>query len=170
MYCLADMYNTALITGETNTTSYLLEVCSKLGYKFIYQDQDVEDLSNRYMNRFGYKTKQNNRSYMIDLFKQAFRDNPQIINDYETICEMETFQVVRTFTGKEKQEAVGGHHDDLVMAACGFYLCRGAQTCVPNVKTVKKVMSVDELSERVDANRRKIREQKERRNVFQIWD
>lgn len=170
MYCLAREYNNALITGETNTTSYLLEVCSRLGYSFIYQDQDVEDLSNRYMNKFGYKTKQNNRTYMIDLFKQAFRDNPNIINDYDTICEMETFQIVKMNSGKEKAEATGGNHDDLVMAACGFYLCRGAQTCVPNVRVNKKKMSIDELEERVNANRRKIQDQKERRNVFQIWD
>lgn len=170
MYCLARKYNNALITGETNTTSYLLEVCSKLGYKFIYQDQDVEDLSNRYMNKFGYKTKQNNRTYMIDLFKTAFRDNPSIINDYDTICEMESFQLVRHLNGKEKQEAVGGSHDDLVMACCGFYLCRGAQTCVPNVKVENRVMSIDELSDRVDRNRRAIKENSARRNVFQIWD
>lgn len=170
MYCLAKKYNEALITGETNTTSYLLEVCSRLGYKFIYQDQDVEDLSNRYMNKFGYKTKQNNRTYMIDLFKTAFRDNPAIINDYDTICEMESFQLVRHLNGKEKQEAVGGSHDDLVMACCGFYLCRGAQTCIPNVKVSKKSMSIDELSARVDHNRAEIKKGVERRNVFQIWD
>lgn len=170
MYCLAQLYNNAMITGETNTTSYLLEVCARLGHKFIYQDQDVEDLSNRYMNKFGYKTKQNNRSYMIDLFRQEFRDNPEIINDYDTICEMETFQVVKTATGKEKQQAVGGSHDDLVMSACGFFLCRGAQSCTPNNKNYKKVMSVEELEERVIKNRREIRNQSERRNVFTIWD
>lgn len=170
MYCLARKYNNALITGETNTTSYLLEVCSKLGYKFIYQDQDVEDLSNRYMNKFGYKTKQNNRTYMIDLFKTAFRDNPSIINDYDTICEMESFQLVRHLNGKEKQEAVGGSHDDLVMACCGFYLCRGAQTCIPSVKVENRAMSIDELSDRVDRNRREIKNNSARRNVFQIWD
>lgn len=170
MYCLAREYNDALITGETNTTSYLLEVCNKLGYRFIYRDTDVEDLSNRYANKFGYKTKQNNRTYMIDLFKVAFRDNPEIINDYETICEMETFQLVKHLNGKEKQEAVGGSHDDLVMACCGFFLCRGAQTCIPNVKVTPKNMSIDELSERVDRNRQNLQRENERRNVFQLWD
>lgn len=170
MYCLAKYYNNALITGETNTTSYLLEVCAKCGYDFIYQDQDVEDLSNRYMNKFGYKTKQNNRTYMIDLFKQAFRDNPQIINDYDTICEMETFQIVKMNSGKEKAEAVGGHHDDLVMSCCGFFLCRGAQSCVPNSKNIKHVLTVDELENKVMENRKKIAEESQRRNTFSIWD
>lgn len=168
MYCLAKTYNNALITGETNTTSYLLEVCSKLGYKFIYQDQDVEDLSGRYMNKFGYKTKTNNRDYMIDLFKIAFRDNPQIISDYETICEMEAFQVVKHANGKEKKEASGGMHDDLVMSCCGFFLCRNQQTFAPVVaksnKDVKITIDPYEIyKERTQNNERE-------GNVYQIWD
>ena len=138
IYCLAKYYNDALITGETNTTSYLLELCAKCGHKHIYQDQDVEDLAGRYINRFGYKTKSNNRSYMIDLFKIAFRDDPSIINDYDTICEMENFQVVRSANGKEKEQAIGSTHDDLVMSACGFFYSRHAQTCVPNVANTTK--------------------------------
>jgi hypothetical protein len=161
---LAKIYNDALITGETNTTSYLLEMCHKMGHKFIYKDQDVEDLSGRYMNKFGYKTKQNNRTYMIDMFKIAFRDNPKIINDYDTICEMESFQIVRHGGNKEKQEATGGAHDDLVMSACGFFLCRGAQSCVPKVakSNAGSQMYYDPLS--TDDN------DYNERNVYQIWD
>lgn len=168
MYCLARNYNNAMITGETNTTSYLLEMCYKCGYRFIYQDQDVEDLSGRYMNKFGYKTKQNNRTYMIDLFKIAFRENPRIINDYDTICEMEAFQVIKHANGKEKAEAAGGEHDDLVMSACGFYLCRGAQTCVPNVaRSNKKTRNLSDpfvLREYLDKDR------VDEEEVYQIWD
>lgn len=163
MYCLAMYYNKAMITGETNTTSYLLELCHKMGYRFIYQDQDVEDLSNRYLNKFGFKTKQNNRQYMIDLFKIAFRENPRIINDYETICEMEAFQVVKNSKGKEKAEATGGKHDDLVMSACGFYLCRGAQTSVP-----KQVAKENGRTYFDPFEWHKQKEQE--RNVYQVWD
>ena len=152
-----------MITGETNTTSYLLELCRKMGFKKIYQDQDVEDLSNRYMNKLGYKTKQNNRQYMIDLFKIAFREDPSIINDYETICEMESFQVVKNSKGKEKAEATGGEHDDLVMAMCGFYLCRGAHTSVPTQHAEQfKKHTFDPFEYN--------REQKQERQVYQIWD
>ena len=163
MYCLATYYGNAMITGETNTTSYLLELCRKMGFKKIYQDQDVEDLSNRYMNKLGYKTKQNNRQYMIDLFKIAFREDPSIINDYETICEMESFQVVKNSKGKEKAEATGGEHDDLVMAFCGFYLCRGAHTSVPTQQAAQfKKYTFDPFEYN--------REQKQERQVYQIWD
>lgn len=145
MYCLAVYYNNALVNGETNTTSYLLELIRKCGYRKIYQDQDVEDLSGRYANKLGYKTKQNNRQYAIDQFKEAFRDNPQIIHDYDTLVEMENFQVIRNSANKEKAQATGGCHDDLVMSACGFYLCRHAQSCVPDVENTPKtrVLTID---------------------------
>ena len=176
MYCLAWYYNEALITGETNTTSYLLEICARCGYRRMYQDQDVEDLTGRYINRYGYKTKQNNRQYMIELFAIAFRDNPKIINDYETICEMESFQYVKSKSAnknndfKGKAQATGGEHDDLVTAAMGFYLCRGSMTCVPTVEAAKvKISSVDELEARVMRNRQEI-SQNQRREVYQIWD
>jgi hypothetical protein len=163
MYCLATYYGNAMITGETNTTSYLLEMCRKMGFRKIYQDQDVEDLSNRYMNKFGYKTKQNNRQYMIDLFKIAFRENPSIINDYETICEMEAFQVVKNSKGKEKAEATGGEHDDLVMSACGFFYCRGAHTSVPTNKLETiKINTFDPFEFH--------KQNTQERNVYQIWD
>jgi hypothetical protein len=163
MYCLAMYYNKAMITGETNTTSYLLELCHKMGYRFIYQDQDVEDLTNRYLNKFGFKTKQNNRQYMIDLFKIAFRENPRIINDYETICEMEAFQVVKNSKGKEKAEATGGEHDDLVMSACGFYLCRGAQTSVPKQVAKQNGRTYFDPFEWY-------KQKEQERNVYQVWD
>jgi len=137
MYCLAMYYscpeikNYALVTGETNTTSYLLKIVHKCGYPLIYQDSDVENLGVRFQDKLGFKTKQNNRTYMIDLFALSFRDNPRMINDYKTLCEMENFQVVRSDTGKEKLEAISGEHDDLVMAMCGAFLCRNQQRAVP---------------------------------------
>ncbi|MCK9319919.1 hypothetical protein, partial [Methanoculleus sp.] len=117
--------------------------------------------------KFGYKTKQNNRNYMIDLFKIAFRENPNIINDYETLCEMEQFQVVRHKTNqgttREKIEASGDSHDDLVMAACGYYLCRDQQEATP-----KQVALPSELKQFDPFEVHKKEQEKER--VYQIWD
>lgn len=153
LYCLAHFYsdlsigNKAMITGETNTTSYLLKICYKCGWRNIYQDQDYEALAGRFADKFGYKTKQNNRQVMIDMFAEAFRDNPDIIQDYETICEMENFQVVKNEnTGKEKIEATSGAHDDLVMAYCGFYLCRRMQKATPYEASKRKLNVFDPLA------------------------
>lgn len=172
MYCLSWYYGgdaNVMITGETNTTSYLLEMCHRMGYRNIYQDQDVEEIGTRYINKYGYKTKQNNRQYMIDLFRIAFRDNPKIIYDYETLCEMEAFQIVLHANGKEKAEASGGAHDDLVMSACGFYLCRGQMRAYPKVDVKTKAKTLEELEVIIDErNNRRRKEQV--RSVYQIWD
>ena len=150
MYCLLKYYEVGvpcLASGETNTTSYILKLLYKCGHRFIYQDQDIETLGARYQDKLGYKTKQNNRSIQIDLFAEAFRDNPHIVRDYETICEMESFQVVKNeTTGKEKVQATGGAHDDLVMAYCGFYLCRRMQKATPYEASKRKLNVFDPLA------------------------
>lgn len=164
-YCLIKMYNDAMVTGETNTTSYLLEFIRCCGHTFMYQDQDVEDLSNRYINKYGYKTKQNNRNYMIDLFRLAFRENPECITSYEALCEMETFQVVRNNnTGKEKIEAAGKGHDDIVMAICGYYYCRHAQTTIVIQKEKKAAAKYIDLD--FEPKNKEI----DVEGVYQIWD
>lgn len=172
LYCLGSYYNKALISGETNTTAYILKLIKKCGYRFIYQDQDYETLQGRYQDKLGYKTKQNNRQAMIEEFAEAFRDNPKIIRDYETICEMESFQVVRNdSTGKEKTQAIGGKHDDLVMAMCGIYLCRRAQRSTID-ETAQSVgqMTFEELNELVIQRHRTDDNKELRRNVIEIWD
>ena len=170
MYCLARYYNNALVTGETNTTSYLLKLIYKCGYRFIYQDQDYEALAGRFQDKFGFKTKTTNRQAMIEQFAEAFRDNPTIIKDYETICEMEAFQVVRSENGKEKAQATAGKHDDLVMSMCGYYLCRHAQKAIlssSNTSSAKKsVAQLEwEQEEKMRTNNRN-----NGRRVYQIWD
>ena len=172
LYCLGVYYNNALVSGETNTTAYILKLVKKCGYRFIYQDQDYETLQGRYQDKLGYKTKQNNRQAMIEEFAEAFRDNPRIIRDYETICEMESFQVVRNdSTGKEKAQATGGKHDDLVMAMCGIYLCRRAQrSYVDETVAPSRGRTFEELDEILEKRHREKNNQELRRNVIEIWD
>lgn len=129
-------YNNALLAIERNRNSSILDFAVKFNYDNMYLDQDatIDSLRERTHNRYGYTIKQNNRSRAIDLLKMAFRDDYAFINDYETICEMESFQRIEHFdreTGqvnRVKQEAVGGSHDDLVMALCGFFIARNQQT------------------------------------------
>ncbi len=132
MYCLLKYYGDCLACGETNTTSYILKLIHKCGYRFIYQDTDYEALGGRYIEKFGYKTKQNNRNVQLDMLAEIFRDNPNVIRDYNTICEMETFQVIVSDDGKKsKVEAASGKHDDCVMALAGAYFIRHAQRAIP---------------------------------------
>lgn len=165
LYCLGVYYNEALISGETNTTSYLLHVIEKTGYKNIYQEQDYEDLSNRFQNRLGYKTTTKNRQAQIDMFAIAFREDYQMINDYQTLCEMETFQVVRNDkTAKEKVQATNGNHDDLVMAMCGIFLCRHNQLAIPINRNENKSIETLRMFKKP---KNKLLEDDE---VYQRWD
>lgn len=136
LICLGQYYNNALISAECNNPngSYILQIADKCGYRNIYQDKDFETLTDRYADKFGYKTKQNNKNVMVTKFKIAFRDNYRMINDYETICEMEEFEIFKSQTAgssKEQFRAISGEHDDLVMAMCGIFLIQDSQDCIP---------------------------------------
>jgi hypothetical protein len=83
---------------------------------------------------------------------------------------MENFQVVRTGRSNiEKAMATGGAHDDLVMAICGFYLCRGQQRATPTKEAIKREESIYEIEKKVEERRRALNE-KNKRKVFSIWD
>lgn len=171
MYCLAKHYNNALAGGETNTTAYILKTVLKCGHKFIYREQDYEALNGRYQDRLGYKTKQNNRQFQLESFAETFRDDPGIIVDYETICEMETFVIMKNeTTGKEKAQASRGSHDDLVMSFAGFFLIRNAQSCIANREISSNQMSFEELDERVRRNQEACRKRQTQVKGQIVWD
>lgn len=136
LIALGQYYNNALISAECNNSngSYILQIADKCGYRFIYQDTEFDALTDRWDNRFGYKTKQNNKNPMVTMTKLAFRDNYQMINDLETLNEMEEFEVYKNpNTSKETYRASGSSHDDLVMSLCGCFYIRSSQvqSCVP---------------------------------------
>ena len=131
-YCLYREFHDAsgrvMVAGETNTTAYFVNTMKRLGVKDVYVDRDTEAISGRLISSYGYKTKQSNRQRMIDDLVMAFRESGgSIVNDFRTICEMESFSYIRSGRlGKEKAMAEQGAHDDLVMAYAGFFLVRGA--------------------------------------------
>lgn len=175
VYCLCKYYNDALLNAETNnsTGTFVLETCLKCGHTFIYQDSSVETLSVRYEDKLGYKTKSSNKEYLTDLVQKAFRDKPDFINDYETLCEMETFQVVRLGkNGKEQRAAVGGGHDDRVMALCGIFLARRSmlQTTLITEESNKRATTIEELELLLDQRRLRQHASDVVRKVNMIWD
>lgn len=130
LIALGQYYNDALISAECNNSngSYILQIADKCGYKFIYQDTEYDALTDRWDNRFGYKTKQNNKNPMVTMLKLAFRDNYRMINDLQTLSEMEEFEVFKNLnTQKETYRAGGSAHDDLVMSLCGCFYIRSSQ-------------------------------------------
>ena len=108
---------------------------------------------------------------MIQLFAEAFKENSSIINDYETIVEMEAFQYVQVNKKRldEKAQATGGNHDDLVMSICGFFLCRHQQQAIPFKEPIKKTQSIEEIERKIEERRRKDNNTNKVRSVYSIW-
>ena len=166
MFCMGNYYNHALLCAETNISSYILQILNKCGYDFIYKENDYELISDRYTDKFGYKTKQTNRNAMISMFKEVFNQNYRFINDYETLCEMENFQVVRNeSTQKEKAMATGDNHDDLVMSMAGCFYIRNEQAFIP--KAFKNTKFVGRMCD--DPTSPFYRKKEKVKEVYQIW-
>lgn len=154
---LGYMYNTALVSSEMNVGQSVMTFMLKAAYPHLYftQQQEYENALMTTRLVYGHKTTKSNRQFMIDEAKMAFRQDKDIICDYDTLCEMENFQVVERYSSdgsisSSKQEASGGAHDDRVMAWAAFYLVRGQQTAVPSVEYRKseESLSFDQLEQR----------------------
>ncbi|MCK9449444.1 MAG: hypothetical protein M0Q41_10770 [Bacteroidales bacterium] len=135
-YLLGKMYNTALLSNEMNVGKAVMDYLIKLSYPRLYvnQKQVFEDFRQGISKKFGHLITKANRPFMIESLKIAFRENPRMINDYETLSQMESFQRIERTTalGKttSKVEATSGNKDDLVMSLAGFYLVREQQTAL----------------------------------------
>ena len=175
IYCLCRYYNNAFLNAECNnpTGTFILEVAETCGHHFIYQDNAVDTISDHYEDRRGYKTKTSNREYMINLTVNAFRDDYQMISDWDTLCEMENFQIVRNErTGKEKAVATSGNHDDHITALFGIFLARRSmiQTTLVSEKIVDAQKSIEQLEEEVrKLHREKLINEKKLKARGELW-
>lgn len=128
IHCVAKYYNSALISVENNTGLVIIDMLTKMGdIDNLYVDQNLigQDFSESYARKFGHNTNVATRDVYIANFEQAFRRNPSIINDIETLQQMESFQLVQMKNGRLK--AMGNStmvHDDLVMAYAPFWTVR----------------------------------------------
>lgn len=162
LYCLGRKYNWALIGTEVNQTTTVMEILAKCGYPNLYFRKVEDKVSHMIVDSLGVKTTVITKPVMIDGFKIRFRENPEIINDYTTLCEMETFIVVDTpssnysLTTNRAQE---GKHDDCVMAlAIAYYISEQQDHYVDDSQKPKTVTDwVNEEIEK-DIMERKSRE------------
>ena len=123
MVCLAKYYNDALLSIEANFSTYPIKEIQRLGYNNQYVREQPDTFTGGVVKSFGFKTTSTTRPVIIAELVQAFRENPGIIVDEETLKEMLVF--VRNSRGRA--EAMVGEHDDLVMAAAIAHGTRGQQ-------------------------------------------
>lgn len=112
MYCLAKYYKNALIGIETNYDSYPQKELERLGYDNFYIREREDKITGRMEKKYGFSTNKITRPIIINDLVRIARDNPELINDEETINEMLVF--VKNESGRP--EAQNGFHDDRVMA------------------------------------------------------
>ena len=111
---LARFYNRALVVPELNNTSGGSFLSSlKPIYKNIYKrKENVDSVTNKTIQEYGWRTMQNNRKLIIDNLIRMFRDDLIKINCKETIEEFITF----VYDDKGKPQAQSMEHDDRVMS------------------------------------------------------
>ena len=124
IYALGKFYNDALIGIEVNFSTFPNELIQLLGYRKLYVRQKVDKYTKDVQESFGFRTDTRTRPLIIDGLKDVVKQNPELINDYDTLREMLVF--VKSDTGKAQAEA--GQHDDLVMALAISHFIRSQQT------------------------------------------
>lgn len=119
-YAIGQYYNNALIASETNFAPEVMSTLLELGYDNLYVMQaDGNDMNQGNKKRYGFKTTQITRPYVISFLIEYVNKSSQLINSYVTLIEAENFvRVVKTIDGrtKDKAQANAGQHDDLLMS------------------------------------------------------
>ena len=125
MYCLGRYYNGALIGIETNYSSYPNKMLEMMGYPKLYVREKADDFTGELLTAYGFETTSKTRPLMIAGLVAAFREEPELVQDKDTLGEMLSFQ----YNARRRPEAIAGEHDDLVMALAIAHYIRGQQSC-----------------------------------------
>ena len=113
------MYNYALMVPEINNTGIsTILTLQKLGYPTMYfRKTNYDSLNRKFTDKIGWRTRDTNRSLMINDFDKAMRESEIIIHSKEIIDECTTF----VMDANNKMGAAKGFHDDSVFAAMIAY-------------------------------------------------
>ncbi len=115
---LAMYYNGALIADEVNNHGHVtIAALKRENYYFQYKREIFDKITQTKEQKFGFDTKEKSRQRVIGRTKEIVRDEIHLINDLETLYEMQTF--IYDETGKETAES--DCHDDCVPA--GTLIC-----------------------------------------------
>ncbi len=123
MYCLGRYYNDALIGIETNYSTFPVKMLEMMGYCRQYVRERVDNFSGELMSCYGFETTSRTRPEIIAGLVEAFREEPALVQDKDTLGEMLCFQ----YNVRRRPEAMAGEHDDLVMALAIAHGIRGQQ-------------------------------------------
>lgn len=126
MYCLGKHYNWALLSPETNYSTYPIKELERLHYPKMYVRQREDDFTHKIVPAYGFQTTKLTRPIIIAALVKVVRENIELINDRKTLEEMLTF--VRNEKGRP--EAQNGAHDDLIMGLAIAHYIRPQQSFI----------------------------------------
>ena len=112
LYCLGMYYGKALLAPECNFSSYPIKELERLGYPNMYVREKEDTFTHTVQQSYGFRTTSVTRPVIIAELVQIVRENPELINDEDTLKEMLVF----IKNEKGRPEAIEGEHDDTVMA------------------------------------------------------
>lgn len=117
MYCLGMYYKWALMSIETNYSTYPQKKLEELQYPNFYVREVVDRYDKSVTKQFGFNTNKKTKPLILSNLVELVREHVDIFNSEKTLRQMLT--MVRKENGK--QEAEEGYHDDKVMSiAIGY--------------------------------------------------
>ena len=124
MYCLGRYYNWALLGIEVNYSTYPVKMLAMMNYPRLYLRQIPDTYKVKFREAYGWETNSRTRPLAIAGLVTAFREDPELVCDRETLKEMKVFN----YNDDHRPEALPGEHDDLVMALAIANAIRDQQT------------------------------------------
>lgn len=112
MYCLGMFYGWALMSIETNFSTYPQKKLEELGYPNFYVREVVDRYDKSVTKQFGFNTNKKTKPLILANLVDLVREHTDIFNDGKMLRQMLTF--VKKDGGV--QEAEEGYHDDKVMS------------------------------------------------------
>ena len=91
IYCLGRFYNWALLGVEVNYSTYPVKMLAMLRYPKLYVRQIPDTYKMKFREAYGWETNSRTRPLAIAGLVQAFRDDPEMVADRETLKEMKVF-------------------------------------------------------------------------------
>jgi hypothetical protein len=121
---LAKYYNQALINDEINNHGHVtITALKREGYYNQYKREIFDRISQTKEQKFGFDTKEQSRQRVIDRTRAIVRDEIDLINDLETLREMQTF----IYNDSGKEEAESDCFDDCVLSLAIMHEARSQQ-------------------------------------------
>lgn len=116
VYCLGMYYNTALLGIEANFSSFPNRELQRLGYPNLYLRETFDQIGADWNSKYGFMTTSRTRPMILAQLVEVFREEINLINDYDTLNEALSFVWL-----DGKQQASVGSHDDLIMGLAIAY-------------------------------------------------